>query len=148
MTAEQGRRVFYTRDDACMRPDAPTSPAADAAPAGDAALADLLANAEGQLRAMTETARDVEMSVAQLADASPAAAVAAQTGLQQLDRLVQSVEAMADFVGALSSKCGPLGAVDAAPALAAVKLGAVRDRLAGREPEPAATADEEEIELF
>jgi hypothetical protein len=108
-----------------------------------APLGGLLGNAAAELDALADTLRTVEAAVAALASAAPAEA-AAMRGLQELDRAIQTAEALRGFIRALG-ETAPGAAIDASSALSHVHLGAVAEGLAGRRASGAPCVPEPEL---
>jgi hypothetical protein len=108
-----------------------------------APLGDLLSNAAVELDALADTLRTVEAAVGMLSSAVPAEA-AGLRGLQELDRAIQTAEALRCFIRAVG-ETAPGAAIDASRALSDVRLGAVAEGLAGRRATAAGSAPEPEL---
>ncbi|TVQ54856.1 MAG: hypothetical protein EA355_10980 [Rhodobacteraceae bacterium] len=107
-------------------------------------ISELLVYVGLELRALCKAAYDVEAAVGVLItapDAQPDGAAHGRLlrgeglrGLQELDRLIQHMDGIADYLGALAEAAQDLGAVDPTAARKVLKLARLADGLAGRTP--------------
>lgn len=95
-------------------------------------VAELLGNAAHELRALCSAATAVETAVSALITTSNPRDLAELRGLQELDRLIQHIDGLADYIGALARASEGLGAIDAAAARRLIKVRRLADGLAGR----------------
>jgi hypothetical protein len=95
-------------------------------------IADLLANASQELRRLCASAYEVEAAVGALITGADPASLAEIRGLQELDRLIQHIDGLAAYIGALAEASDGLGHVDAGRARRLVKVARLADGLAGR----------------
>lgn len=105
------------------------------APSGDGdrvPVAELLANVASELRALCASAYEVEAAVGSLITTSSARDLSELSGLQELDRLIQHIDGLADYLGALARAAADLGDIDAAEARRLIKVARLADGLAGR----------------
>ncbi len=99
-------------------------------------VAELLSNASRELRTLCSAATAVETAVGALITTSNPRDIAEMRGLQELDRLIQHIDGLADYLGALARASDGLGAIDAAAARRLIKVRRLADGLAGRAPRP------------
>ncbi|PIP98210.1 MAG: hypothetical protein COW75_01105 [Rhodobacterales bacterium CG18_big_fil_WC_8_21_14_2_50_71_9] len=97
-------------------------------------VAELLNNASRELRALCSAATAVETAVGSLITTSNPRDLAELRGLQELDRLIQHIDGLADYIGALARAADGLGAIDAAAARRLIKVRRLADGLAGLRP--------------
>jgi hypothetical protein len=95
-------------------------------------IADLLGYVSSELRKLCSAAFEVEEAVGPLiTDRSERGLVGVQ-GLQELDRMIQYIEGLADYLEALSEASVNLGTVDPTAARKLIKVARLAEGLAGR----------------
>lgn len=97
-------------------------------------VSELLAHAARELRTLCAAATAVETAVGALITTSDPRDLAELRGLQELDRLIQHIDGLAEYISALARETEGLGAVDARSARRMIKLRRLADGLAGRAP--------------
>lgn len=95
-------------------------------------ISDLLAQVSQELRKLGSTACTVETAIEPLLVERGQDGVVGIQGLQELDRLIQYIDGLADYVGALSQASQSLGGVDPRAARRLVKVAKLADGLSGR----------------
>jgi hypothetical protein len=100
----------------------------------EAPIGDLLAHAGRELRDLCSAAYDLEAAVGALIS-SPDNRGEGMRGLQELDRLIQHIDGLADYLTALSEAARDLGPVHVAAARKLIKVARLADGLAGRAAE-------------
>ena len=106
-----------------------------------APVAELLDFAAVELRGLCAAAYEVEAAVGALIATRGALGAEGLRGLQELDRLIQHIDGLSDYLAALADASADLGEIDAGAARRRVKVGRLADGLAGRRVAPAATDD-------
>lgn len=97
-------------------------------------ISELLVYVGLELRALCKAAYDVEAAVGALITAPEARRTDGLRGLQELDRLIQHMDGIADYLGALAEAAEELGHVDPTAARRVLKLARLAEGLAGRTP--------------
>lgn len=112
-------------------------------------IAELLVYVGLELRSLCAAANAVEATVEDLIASTPAHRPETVTGLQELDRLIQHMDGLADYLGALAEATQGSGAVDPTSAHKVLKLARQRQLLIGAPHKPAAPApDDDGFELL
>ena len=104
-------------------------------------IAELLVYVGLELRSLCTAAAHVEHSVETLIGEAPAERPETLQGLQELDRLIQHMDGLADYLAALAEATRGLGSIDPSEARRVLKLARLRDGLAGRPSEAEARED-------
>lgn len=94
-------------------------------------MAELLAQVSDELRKLGSTACTVESAIEPLLVERSNDGMVGVQGLQELDRLIQYIDGLADYVGALSQAAQGIGGVDPRAARRLVKVAKLADGLAG-----------------
>lgn len=108
-------------------------------------IADLLGYVSSELRKLCLAAYEVEEAVGPLITDRGQKGLEGVQGLQELDRMIQYIEGLADYLGALSEASEGLGTVDPTAARKLIKVARLAEGLAGRCLAPFTTAGEMEI---
>jgi hypothetical protein len=95
-------------------------------------VSELLTNVASELRALCASAYEVEAAVGSLITTTSPRDLSELSGLQELDRLIQHIDGLADYLGALARAAADLGDIDAAEARRLIKVARLADGLAGR----------------
>jgi hypothetical protein len=116
-------------------------------------IAELLVYVGLELRSLCSAANSVEASVADLITDNPTTNPRTVEGLQNLDRLIQHMDGLADYLAALAEASRGAGAVDPSGARQVLKIARLRQGLAGgalgaARAEPAAADDDDGFELL
>jgi hypothetical protein len=111
--------------------------AADHAP-----IDELLRHVSDELSRLCAAAHEIEAIVTTLITDRGERGFQSLQGLQEMDRLIQHIDGMADYLGALSKAAEGLGAVDAGAARRLVKVARLADGLAGRSLPPLGDGDD------
>ncbi len=93
---------------------------------------ELLRHVAEELRRLCAAAHEIEAIVSPLITDRGEKGLQSLQGLQELDRLIQHIEGLGDYLGALAEAAEGLGAVDAGAARRLVKVARLADGLAGR----------------
>jgi hypothetical protein len=112
-------------------------------------IAELLVYVGLELRSLCTAANQVEATVEDLIADGPSQRPETVKGLQELDRLIQHMDGLADYLGALAEATKGAGSVDPSAARQVLKLARQRQFLIGEQPElraaePHADADEDD----
>jgi hypothetical protein len=100
-----------------------------------APLREVLTRTSNEVRMLSDTAADLQNLIANLVVAGAFHGSQSIYELQSLDRLCQNLDAVAEFLHALSEGAPPDWKIDVVRAVKAVKLSDVSERLAGRKAE-------------
>jgi hypothetical protein len=117
-------------------------------------IAELLVYVGLELRSLCSAANAVEATVEDLISDNPSHKPETVTGLQELDRLIQHMDGLADYLAALAEVTKHSGCVDPTAARQVLKLARQRQLLSGEaaahQPPaaPAVPADGEDDEGF
>lgn len=95
-------------------------------------IADLLGYVSTELRSLCEAAFKVEHAVETLVTDRGERGLLSVQGLQELDRMIQYIEGLADYLGALAEASATLGSVDPTAARKLIKVARLAEALAGR----------------
>lgn len=95
-------------------------------------ISELLQYVADELRGLCGTAYEVEEAIEPLITDRCEKGLEGIQGLQELDRLIQYVEGLAAYLGALSEACADLGSIDPTAARRLVKVAQLAEGLAGR----------------
>jgi hypothetical protein len=132
---------------------AATSDGSSAAPTGDRPLFNTLLSVAVEVHSLAESANNLQTLICDTVVPGLVDNVAHQREIQAVDLLVQRLQGVAAFVGALAGLTPLDWHVDAASAAATVRLSDLADRLAAASLVTTATgrpddADSGELELF
>ena len=108
-------------------------------------IADLLGYVSSELRKLCCAAYEVEEAVGPLITDRGQKGLEGVQGLQELDRMIQYIEGLADYLGALSEASANLGTVDPTAARKLIKVARLAEGLAGRCLTPHAASGEVEM---
>jgi hypothetical protein len=112
--------------------------------AGDRAPIDeLLRHVSDELRRLCAAAHEIEGIVTPLITDRDERGFQSLQGLQEIDRLIQHIEGMADYLGALAEAAAGLGDVDAGAARRLIKVARLAAGLAGRAVPPRSSTDDD-----
>jgi hypothetical protein len=100
-------------------------------------IAELLVYVGLELRSLCSAANSVEATVEDLIAGNPSHRPETVVGLQELDRLIQHMDGLADYLGALAEATKGAGSVDPTAARQVLKLARQRQFLAGEPDAPA-----------
>jgi hypothetical protein len=105
---------------------------------------ELLRHVSDELRRLCSAAHEIEAIVAPLITDRGERGFRSLQGLQEMDRLIQHIEGLADYLGGLAEASQGLGTVDAGAARRLVKVARLAQGLAGRlPPDPPRGADDD-----
>jgi hypothetical protein len=107
-----------------------------------APIDELLRHVSDELRRLCAAAHEIEGIVTPLITDRGERGFQSLQGLQEIDRLIQHIEGMADYLGELAKAAEGLGDVDAGAARRLVKVARLADGLAGRSPPSRDPADD------
>ena len=102
-------------------------------------IGDLLGYVSSEVRTLCEAAFEVERVVEPLITDRSEKGLMSVQGLQELDRMIQYIEVLADYLGALAEASEGLGTVDPTAARRLIKVAKLAEGLAGRCIAPAAS---------
>jgi hypothetical protein len=109
-------------------------------------IAELLVYVGLELRSLCSAANSVEASVADLISDNPTHNPQTIEGLQNLDRLIQHMDGLADYLAALAEASRAAGSVDPTGARQVLKVARLRQGLVGEKnaaaPAPACDDDD------
>jgi hypothetical protein len=108
-------------------------------------IADLLGYVSTELRNLCLAAYEVEEAVGPLITDRGQKGLEGVQGLQELDRMIQYIEGLADYLGALAEASADLGTVDPTAARKLIKVARLAEGLAGRRLTAFAPSGELEI---
>ena len=116
-------------------------------------IAELLVYVGLELRSLCSAANSVEATVEDLIEGGSSHRPETIKGLQELDRLIQHMDGLADYLGALADATKGAGSIDPTAARKVLKLARQRQLLAGEHdappaPAPAADEDDDGFELL
>ena len=94
-------------------------------------IAELLVYVALELRSLCTAANIVEASVEDIIGDHPSNRPETLAGLQELDRLIQHMDGLADYLAALAEASRGAGVVDPTDARRVLKLARLRDQLTG-----------------
>ena len=94
-------------------------------------IAELLVYVALELRSLCTAATLVEASVEEIIGEHPSERPETLAGLQELDRLIQHMDGLADYLAALAEAARGAGPVDPTAARRVLKLARLRDQLTG-----------------
>ena len=116
--------------------------------ADEVPIAELLAHVSDELRKLCTAAFEVEEAIEPLITDRGEKGLLSVQGLQELDRMIQTIEGLADYLGALSEACEGLGTVDPTAAQKLVKIAQLADGLAGRVMTPVCDDGGGDVEML
>lgn len=125
-----------------LRDAAPTS-LVDLSATEQVPIAELLRHVATELRGLCSTAYEVESAIEPLITDRCEKGLDGMQGLQELDRLIQYVDGLAAYLGALSEACSDLGSIDPSAARKLVKVARLAEGLAGHRRKPQVQGDVE-----
>ena len=97
-------------------------------------ISELLVYVGLELRSLCSAASEVEASVGDLIAENPTSRPETVKGLQELDRLIQHMDGLADYLAALAEAAREAGSVDPTAARQVLKLARLREDLTGGRP--------------
>lgn len=107
-----------------------------------APIDELLRHVSDELRRLCAAAHEIEGIVTPLITDRGERGFQSLQGLQEIDRLIQHIEGMADYLGELARAAEGLGDVDVGAARRLVKVARLAEGLAGRSVPPRDPADD------
>jgi hypothetical protein len=107
-----------------------------------APIDELLRHVSDELRRLCAAAHEIEGIVTPLITDRGERGFQSLQGLQEIDRLIQHIEGMADYLGELARAAAGLGEVDAGAARRLVKVARLAEGLAGRVAPPRDPSDD------
>lgn len=107
-----------------------------------APIDELLRHVSDELRRLCAAAHEIEGIVTPLITDRGERGFQSLQGLQEIDRLIQHIEGMADYLGELARAADGLGEVDVGAARRLVKVARLAEGLAGRVAPPRDPADD------
>jgi hypothetical protein len=108
-------------------------------------IADLLGHVASELRTLCGAAYEVEEAIGPLITDRSERGLEGVQGLQELDRMIQYIEGLADYLGALAHASTGLGTVDPTDARKLIKVARLAEGLAGRRSGPHPASGDLEI---